>query len=172
MTSATVRISDDESPKDHEHDVFELDRVQVSFDAEQGYGDTCKHCHEAIQHDEAGWFGGEHSGLYCEYSDDEAGPGDQQHEPEDGPGSWCNSASIVVDDDENSVTCSISVGDPRGGFTFQVRKVPTLYNGDGSVANPEYAGKLLLHLPHPGEGLPHMALTFDHEGTYVIGGVS
>lgn len=45
---------------------------------------------------------------------------------------------------------------PRGAFTFTVRRRPD-------------TGDLLLHVPYPGEGMPHMTLTEDHPGTYRIG---
>lgn len=70
------------------------------------------------------------------------------------PLSWCNSAHITLDPDDDAVHVSISVGDPRGRFVFTVRKLAS--------------GQLIMHTPYPGEGMPHMTLTQDHPGTYLI----
>ena len=84
-------------------------------------------------------------GCWCEEIDSEETEGT-------GPLSWLNSAGIHIDDDEARVT--LSVGDPRGAFCFTMRRA-----GDGT---------LLLHTPHPGEGLPHMGLKPLHDGTYEV----
>lgn len=148
MTAATVRVMADESfagDSDCGEQIAAsgLERVQVSFPAEEGAGDVCRHCGRYIETDEDGrWVDPEATGdditwrEGCDSHDEFIA----DHEPEEGPGTWCNSAQIIVDDEEDSVTCSISVGDPRGGFSFTVRRVATLYNGDGTVSNPELAG--------------------------------
>lgn len=64
------------------------------------------------------------------------------HWPKQIPLDWANSAGISVDEEDDKVVLWISVGDPRGAFTFTVRR------------NPE-TGDLLLHLPYPGEPTPH-----------------
>lgn len=81
------------------------------------------------------------------------------HEPEPMPLSWVNSAGIHTDADGDSVTVTISVGDPRGAFAFTVRRVTP---DDGEPY-------LVMHTPYPGEGLPHMPLTRISDGTYRIG---
>src|SRR3954447_13603108 len=83
---------------------------------------------------------------------------DGEHEPERVPLSWCNSAAIQVDESDDSVTVSISVGDPRGAFTFTVRRVPD-----------DATGKLVMHVPYPLQPSPHMTLNPLHEGTYLVG---
>ncbi|MFD8493365.1 hypothetical protein [Amycolatopsis sp. NPDC059657] len=69
---------------------------------------------------------------------------------------------VGVDEDEDSVTLAISVGDPRGAFTFTVRRVPD--DVDGPLA-----GRLIMHTPYPTEPLPHEHLTPLHPGTHLIG---
>lgn len=69
---------------------------------------------------------------------------------------WFNSARITVDPHREEVSCVVSVGDPRGGFAFVVRRTP--------------AGTLLIHMPHPGEGMPHMRTKELHEGTLEVVG--
>lgn len=74
--------------------------------------------------------------------------------PSEGPLAWCNSAAIHVDGERDTVTVSVSVGDPRGAFTMEVRRKP-----DGTI---------LLHLPHPGESLPHCETVELHPGTLAV----
>jgi hypothetical protein len=97
-----------------------------------------------------------------ERADDGPDYGDGPHAPQRVPLSWVNSAAIDTDHKDDSVTVSISVGDPRGAFSFTVRRVP-------DDADSELAGRLLLHAPYPGHPLPHEPLTEHHPGTYLIG---
>ena len=60
---------------------------------------------------------------------------------EPGPLTWLNSARITTDPDDDAVHCVVSVGDPRGGFCFTVRRLED--------------GKLVINTPHPDEALPH-----------------
>lgn len=93
----------------------------------------------------------------CEGDGEVNGP----HVKPTGPSTWLNSAQIHLSDQEDSVTVSISVGDPRGGFSFTVRRIP-------ADSGAEHAGQLIMHLPYPNEPLPHMTLTPLHTGTYLI----
>lgn len=95
-------------------------------------------------------------------ADDGPADGTGPHSPERIPLSWVNSAVIDTDEKDDSVTVSISVGDPRGAFCFTVRRIP-----DG--ADCEIAGRLVMHVPYPGEPLPHERLTEQRPGTYLIG---
>ncbi|MFD2414809.1 hypothetical protein [Amycolatopsis pigmentata] len=88
--------------------------------------------------------------------------GEGPHDPERIPLSWCNSAAVHTDESEDSVTVSISVGDPRGAFTFTIRRVP-----DDVGSN--LAGHLIMHTPYAGQPLPHKELTPLHGGTFVVG---
>jgi len=107
-------------------------------------------------------------GWHDHAGDDDAGEagrpgyGTGPHAPERVPLSWVNSATVDTDGKDDSVTVSVSVGDPRGAFCFTVRRVPDHAEGD-------LAGRLLLHVPYPGEPLPHQQLTAHHPGTYLIG---
>ena len=77
--------------------------------------------------------------------------------PQDpGPLTWLNSARITASPDDDAVYCIVSVGDPRGGFCFTVRRLSD--------------GRLIVHVPHPGESLPHAATTQMHEGTLLVEG--
>lgn len=68
---------------------------------------------------------------------------------------WLNSARITTDPDEDSVTAVISIGDPRGGFGFTIRRNPS-------------TGEILLHMPHPSETWAHMQIEALHPGTYRV----
>lgn len=71
---------------------------------------------------------------------------------------WCNSAAISVDDADDSVSVSISVGDPRGAFVMTVRRV----EGDDGAG-------LVLSVPDPSDGFLHMPLKSIHDGYFRIG---
>lgn len=75
-------------------------------------------------------------------------------EQEPGPLTWLNSARITTDPEDDAVHCLVSVGDPRGAFCFTVRRTPD--------------GTLLLHLPHPGEGMAHESTRQICEGTLEV----
>jgi hypothetical protein len=85
-----------------------------------------------------------------------------EHAPERVALSWCNSAAISVDEADDSVTVAISVGDPRGAFTFTVRRISDDVPG-------ELAGRLVMHVPYSAQPAPHMTLTELHDGTYLVG---
>ena len=71
-----------------------------------------------------------------------------------GPLSWLNSARIVADVDNDEVIALVSVGDPRGAFSVTFRRLPD--------------GRILIHLPTPGEGMPHLDTRELHPGTLEI----
>ena len=66
-----------------------------------------------------------------------------------------NSARVTTDPEDDAVHCVISVGDPRGGFCMTLRRLPD--------------GRVVLHLPHPGEGLPHVETRMLNSGTLELG---
>jgi len=77
--------------------------------------------------------------------------------PQDpGPLDWLNSARITTDPEDDAVRCSVSVGDPRGAFVFTVRRLSD--------------GRLVIHVPHPGESLAHVETSQLHEGTLLVAG--
>jgi hypothetical protein len=80
--------------------------------------------------------------------------GYQTEAQEAGPLGWCNSAAITLDRSEDSITLSISVGDPRGAFALTVRRLPD--------------GTLVMHVPYPEMSYSHMHLRKLHEGTYQV----
>lgn len=91
-------------------------------------------------------------------SDTSGGP----HDPERIPLSWCNSAAVRTDESDDSVTVSVSVGDPRGAFTLTIRRIPDDVDSD-------LAGQLIMHVPYADQPSPHMDLSPLHHGTYVVG---
>lgn len=70
---------------------------------------------------------------------------------EPGPLTWLNSARITTDPADDAVHCLVSVGDPRGAFCFTVRRTPD--------------GRILIHMPRPGEGMAHVETRELHPGT-------
>ena len=63
--------------------------------------------------------------------------------------------SAAIDWTGDSISVTISTGDPRGAFAMTVRVMD-----DGTV---------LMHLPHPSDGMLHEPLHELHPGTYRIG---
>lgn len=74
------------------------------------------------------------------------------HDPTPVPLSWVNSASIRADENRDTLTVTISVGDPRGAFAMTVERV-TWTQPDGTPRD-----ELRLSVPSAGESLPHMDL--------------
>jgi len=73
-----------------------------------------------------------------------------------GPLAWLNSARITTNPKDDAVTCAVSIGDPRGAFAFTVRRLPD--------------GRIIIHMPYPKEGLPHMETAeLGGPGTLVVG---
>ena len=70
------------------------------------------------------------------------------------PLSWLNSARVTADRDEDAVHCVVSIGDPRGGFWFTVRRLTD--------------GRIVIHTPHPGETMAHYPTADLHPGTLLV----
>ncbi|MFE9748244.1 hypothetical protein ACFYOT_25340 [Saccharothrix saharensis] len=137
--------------------------VSLEFPWETSAAHRCSACDEPLTATTAGYVdqsGDPECRLYD--PDEEDGPDIGPHTVERVPLAWVNSAGISVNEAEDAVTVSISVGDPRGAFCFQVRRIPDDAPGD-------LAGRLVLHVPYPDESTPHQRLTALHAGTYVIG---
>lgn len=122
-------------------------------------GDVCPD-YDPADHDPGP--GGEPDDADADGDGDGPGYGTGPHVPRRVPLSWVNSAAIDTDDKDDSVTVSISIGDPRGAFCFTVRRIP-------DDADSDLAGRLVLHVPYPAEPMPHEPLTEHHPGTYLIG---
>lgn len=71
-----------------------------------------------------------------------------------GPLTWLNSARMSTNLEEDSVSFRVSIGDPRGGFVFTIRRLPD--------------GRIVIHTPHPGESFAHMPTKQHHTGTLMV----
>ena len=78
---------------------------------------------------------------------------------EPGPLTWLNSARITTDPENDSIHLNVSVGDPRGGFHFEIRR-----RSDN--------GWLLISMPYPGESMAHEETKQVSPGTLVVVGDS
>lgn len=65
-----------------------------------------------------------------------------------------NSAAIDFSEEEESLTVSISIGDPRGALTMTVRRLSN--------------GKVILHVPHADDSMPHVPLSEIRPGTFEV----
>lgn len=142
-------------------------RVSLEFPRETATTYRCRACGEDLTETVDGYESDYHGRQCSDYvpdDDSDDGPdwGEGPHDAERVPLSWINSAAIDADETDDSVTVSISVGDPRGAFSFQIRRIADDADGD-------LAGRLVLHVPYPGQPLPHEALTPLHTGTCLIG---
>jgi len=99
---------------------------------------------------------GDDAGTGCSYDGDAtarlSNPDAENGYEVSGPLFWLNSARVTTDPEDDAVHCVVSVGDPRGGFCFTVRRIPS-------------TGQLVIHLPHPGEGMAHVKTAELHPGT-------
>jgi hypothetical protein len=144
----------------------DVEYVTVEFDTDREETHRCRACSEPLTQDGEVFSGGPEGALCLEnlldgpVTDDSVDYG--PHDPEPIPLSWVNSAAIHLDEREDSVTVMISVGDPRGAFAFTVRRIP-------SDTDAEHAGRLIMHMPHPGESSPHVTTKELHAGTLLIG---
>lgn len=84
-------------------------------------------------------------------TNDEGENGEPQ---EPGPLTWLNSARITTDPAEDAIHCLVSIGDPRGAFCFTVKRCPD--------------GRIVLHLPDPGDTMPHEQTERIHPGTLQV----
>jgi hypothetical protein len=153
-------------------------RVSLEFGWDTCTGYRCTACGGDLTETTDGFETDDADGQLCpDYDPTDHDPGNEPDDNGDGDGpeygkgphvparvplSWVNSAAIDTDEKDDSVTVSISVGDPRGAFCFTVRRIPD--DADG-----ELSGRLVLHVPYPGEPLPHRPLTEHHTGTYLVG---
>ena len=149
----------------------EEDSPVITFENAEDTEWRCAACGDPLSEEVEGYID-ESGGLVCAaydpFEDPDVDDPESAPEVDEGPHraqrvslSWCNGARIHTDTREDSVTVTISVGDPRGAFTFTVRRIP-----DDAETN---GGRLLMHTPHPGESLPHAQLTPHHAGTYWVG---
>ena len=74
--------------------------------------------------------------------------------PTAGPLAWLNSARITADVAGDAIHCVVSIDDPRGGICMTIRRKPN--------------GEILIHLPTPADGMPHVQLRELHPGTLLI----
>jgi hypothetical protein len=145
------------------------DTVSLEFDTDATPTHRCRACGEELTETTDGYVtdSGYTACVAFQPATDHDPGGDSDltegpHDPERIPLSWCNSAAVHADESQDAVTVSISVGDPRGAFTFTIQRVPDDVTGD-------VAGHLIMHTPYPGEPLPHMDLTPLRDGTHIVG---
>ncbi|MBQ0926682.1 hypothetical protein KBO27_22265 [Saccharopolyspora endophytica] len=151
-----------------DHD--DTDSSVITFENADDTEWRCQACGEPLTEETDGYTD-ESGSLICdaydpyedpEIDDAESAPDFREgpHRPQRVALSWANGATIHTDPGEDSITVTISVGDPRGAFAFTVRRVP-----DDAMDN---GGRLIMHTPYPGEPLPHVELTTAHTGTYWV----
>ncbi len=68
--------------------------------------------------------------------------------------SWLNSARIVAEPDDDRVVLMVSIGDPRGAFAIEFRRLPD--------------GRIVINLPNPADCLAHLPTAETGPGRLVI----
>ncbi|MEV7040450.1 hypothetical protein [Amycolatopsis sp. NPDC051061] len=139
--------------------------ITLQFDTDSAPTHRCRACREELAETPDGYESTSGDTACADFEptvDTDPDYGEGPHDPERIRLSWCNSATAQTDESEDSVALSISVGDPRGAFTFTIRRVPEDADGD-------LAGRLIMHTPYAGEHMLHVSLTPLHDGTYVVG---
>lgn len=144
---------------------LDIESVSLEFGTGDGLEYRCRACGDDLAETAQGFVTDTGDGR-CQRADsdpdNEPDDRDGPHDPKRIPLSWCNSAGVSVNADDDSVTVAISVGDPRGAFTMTIRRVP-------DDAEGPFAGQLVMHVPHANEPSPHMELTDLHPGTLAVG---
>ena len=145
------------------HSLDEDSTITLAFDTDTDTEFRCATCGTNLV-ETSGGFVDDNGDRDCpdHFPDDPDTDSTGPHTPERVALSWCNSASIRTDESDDAITLSLSTGDPRGAFTFIIRRVP-------DDADSPLAGRLLLHMPYPGEPMAHEPLHAVHPGTFVIG---
>lgn len=131
------------------HAAFDLTDVHLALNENNSLsGIRCAHCGEDLDEDDPTrtLHGGE---TECPNNDD--GP----HQMEYAPLTWAKNITISLDEEDDRIELVISTGDPRGGWSFVLRRTP-----DGAV---------MMHLPHAEMGDPHEPIQELRPGTFVIG---
>lgn len=80
---------------------------------------------------------------------------DERHEAKTVPFTWAKNIAVSFDEDNDEIELAIATGEPRGGWTFKLRRTPE--------------GGVIMHLPHADMSSPHEPIRELHPGTFAIG---
>lgn len=82
--------------------------------------------------------------------------GNAPHTPEFSPFTWAKNIAVSFNEERDEIELAIATGEPRGGWTFKLRRDPE-------------TGVVYMHLPYADMDGPHEPLREIHPGTFVIG---
>ena len=140
-----------------------IEEGDVDFTATLPGETVCQNCSQPVTEYVEGWLHDDNVSPFCcgvdadDFDDDEEREDADRAEPApSAPGNW---VGFTVLPDKGSVEVQISVGDPRGCLTMQVRRWV-----DPDTGNEE----LLLHVPYAGQPQSHMELIEKSAGTFVL----
>jgi hypothetical protein len=168
-------------------DLIEEDGARIQYEQETENEYRCKNCGEDLA-DYGDHYETDSPTCADNMIEDPNDPENEiegPHVPETIPLTFFNSGAIDMDADEDSITVSISVGDPRGAFTMTIRRLPAHTFEPRTVEESEDRcqvcyepksdqrhkgrGLLIMHLPYEGMGWAHEPLKKLSEGTYRVG---
>lgn len=133
--------------------VQELEQIRVGLNEDGDMSSIkCIHCGEELNEDTPSGTPLEtlmDGTTECDDNDDGL------HEPVTVPFTWAKNIAVSFDEDNDEIELAIATGEPRGGWTFKLRRTP-----DGVV---------LMHLPYADMSAPHEPIRELHPGTFAIG---
>jgi len=129
--------------------VLDLEQIQIKLNEDGDMSSLrCAHCGEELNEiDPTRTL--ENDTVECEDNDD--GP----HKAQTVPFTWAKNIAISFSEDNDEIELAIATGEPRGGWTFKLRRTPD--------------GRVLMHLPHADMAAPHEPIRELHPGTFAIG---
>lgn len=147
VSSPTGEVTVDPSP------FYDAERVVV--ERETGTADDGTDARATVRCTACGWtFADDDSAAESECPDVDADDDEGPHVLEAIPLAWLNSARVVLDEDNDTVSVHISAGDPNGAFAMDIRRTPD--------------GTMILTVPHAGTIAPHMFMREIHTGAFEI----
>lgn len=129
--------------------VLDLTQIMIALNEDDDMSEIrCAHCGEELNEDEPTETleGGD---AECEANDYDP------HEKQYAPFTWAKNIAVSFDEERDEIELAIATGEPRGGWTFKLRREP-----DGVV---------LMFLPHADMASPHEPIRELRPGTFVIG---
>lgn len=131
--------------------VFDLTQIMVKLNEDDDMPKKrCSACGEELDDDEPTQnLDGD---TECSAQNEDDAP----HTPEFNPFTWAKNIAVSFNEERDEIELAIATGEPRGGWTFTLRRDPE-------------TGVVSMHLPYADMDGPHEPLREIHPGTFVIG---
>ncbi len=131
--------------------VLDLTQIMVKLNEDDDMPEKrCSACGDELSDDEP--TQNPDGDTECSARDEDDAP----HTPEFSPLAWAKNITVSFVEERDEIELAIATGDPRGGWTFRLRRDPK-------------TGVVYMHLPHADMDGPHEPIRELHPGTFVIG---